>query len=199
MKALLNSFYCFLLLGFIAACNDGGSTTTTPASTVDLTGFTQVQLSGGGTKAVKKNTAGKIIEEGILINGKKNGAWITYFEDKEEARIKSLANYVNDQPNGVFLTFSNRGQIETQTSYVNGIYDGIYTKYRFGNVEETATYINGKMEGTFKQFYNNNKIKLEAGYKNGKQHGIYKYYDEAGEVMMEYEYNNGEKVSGGIK
>ena len=196
MKALLNSFY-FLLLIVFAACG-GGSTATAPASTVNLTGFTQTQIDGGGTKAVKKNAAGKIIEEGILINGQKNGAWITYFEDKDD-RVKTLANYVNDKPNGVFLTFTNRGQIETQTSYVNGIYDGVYTKYRFGNVEESATYINGKMEGTFKQFYNNNKIKLEAGYKNGKQHGLYKYYDEDGNVMMEYEYNNGEKVSGGIK
>jgi len=198
MKALLNSFYCLLLIGFIAACG-GGSTSSTPvASSVDLTGFTQTQLPGGGIKAVKKNAAGKIVEEGTLINGKRNGAWITYFDDKDD-RIKSIANYVNDQPNGVFLTFSNRGQIETQTNYVNGIYDGAYLKYRFGNIEESATYVNGQMDGMFKQFYGNNKIKLEAGYKNGKQHGLYKYYDEDGKVMMEYEYNNGEKVSGGIK
>jgi len=55
------------------------------------------------------------------------------------------------------------------------------------------------MEGTFKQFYNSNKIKLEAQYKEGKQHGSYKYYDEDGNIMMEYEYANGEKVSGGMK
>lgn len=196
MKTLVNSIFSLLLLVCLFACGSGGTASNAP-STVDLTGFTQVNIAGGGIKAVKKNAAGKVIEEGILINGKKNGAWMTYFEDKDD-RIKTLANYVNNELNGQYLTFSNRGQIETATNYLNGAYDGVYAKYRFGNLEETATYANGQMTGTFKQYYNNNKIKLEAQYKDGKQHGSYKYYDEEGKVMMEYEYKNGEKVSGGL-
>jgi len=197
MKFLKISICYLSMVCLIAACGGTGGGSSAP-STVNLTGFEQIDLGGGALKAIKKNGAGKIIEEGILINGKKNGAWMTYHEDKDD-RIKTLANYVNDNLNGQYLTFSNRGQIETQTSYVNGQYDGVYTKYRFGNIEETAPYRNGQMEGTFKQFYNNNKLKLEAQYQNGKQHGSYKYYDEEGNVMMEYEYANGEKVSGGLK
>lgn len=197
MKFIKKTICYLFILSLITACGGGSNSSSSSSSTVNLTGFTQTDLGGGAVKAIKNNAAGKLIEEGILINGKKNGAWVTYFEDKED-RVKSIANYVNDNLNGQFLTFSNRGQIETQTSYINGQYDGVYTKYRFGNVEETATYINGQMDGTFKQFYNSNKLKLEAQYKNGKQHGSYKYYDEEGNIMMEYEYANGEKVSGGM-
>ncbi len=197
MKFLQKSICFVAMVCLIAACGGTGGGSAAPVA-LNLTGFEQIDLGGGAVKAIKKNAAGKIIEEGILISGKKNGTWMTYFEDKDD-RIKTMASYVNDNLNGQFLTFSNRGQIETQTSYVNGQYDGVYTKYRFGNVEETAIYRNGIMEGTFKQFYNNNKIKLEAQYQNGKQHGSYKYYDEEGNVMMEYEYANGEKVSGGLK
>ena len=158
MKFLKKSLFYLSMICLLTACGGTGGGSAAPVA-MNLTGFEQVDLGGGAIKAIKKNPAGKIIEEGILISGKKNGAWMTYFEDKDD-RIKTLANYVNGNLNGQYLTFSNRGQIETQTSYVNGQYDGVYTKYRFGNVEEMAIYRNGQMEGTFKQFYNNNKIKF---------------------------------------
>ena len=41
-------------------------------------------------------------------------------------------------------------------------------------------------------------MQKEIGFKNDVQHGIYKYYDKDGIVIMEYEYDNGKKVSGGI-
>lgn len=198
MKCIKTTTCYLFILCLIAACGGTNSSSAPVASTVDLTGFEQINVGGGAVKAIKKDAGGVIIEEGILINGMKNGSWITYHPDQTD-RIKSLANYVNNSLSGQYFTFSKRGQIETQTSYANGQYDGIYTKFRFGNIEETATYVNGQMDGTFKQFYNNNKLKLEAQYKDGKQHGSYKYYDEEGNILMEYEYANGEKVSGGMK
>ncbi len=197
MKILVNTILSVLILFCLFACGGNGGTASNAPMSVDLAGFTQNPLAGGGISAVKTGADGKIVEQGIIVNGKKNGSWMTYYPNKED-RIKSIANYVNNELNGLYLTMSDRGQIETKTNYVNGAYDGIYAKYKFGNLEETATYTNGQMTGSFKQYYNNNKIKLEAQYKDGKQHGSYKYYDEDGKVMMEYEYKNGEKVSGGL-
>lgn len=191
-------FYSFLLVSIafvLTNCQQGASN----AVPVDLPGFTTTKVAGGaGLKAVRKDPKGAILEEGILINGAKNGSWITYYPNKDKA-IQTMANYVNNELNGVFLTFSDRGQIETLTTYANGQYDGNFAKFRFGNLEESATYINGKLEGLYKKFYQTRKIQMEAEYKNGVQDGFYKYYDEEGNVVMEYQYKNGEKVAGGMK
>ena len=149
----------------------------TAATSVDLPGFTITKIADGtGVKAEKKDPAGMVLEEGILINGAKNGSWITYYPDKEKV-IKTLANYVNNELNGVYLTFSNRGQVETLTTYANGVYDGNFAKFRFGNLEESATYVNGELHGLYKKYYQNRNIQMEAHYKNGKQHGLYRYFD----------------------
>lgn len=71
--------------------------------------------------------------------------------------------------------------------------------YKYGKVVEERYYENGKLEGTAKTYDDRTfKLKQEAQYKNGLQHGYFKYYDENGNVTLEYEYKNGEKVSGGI-
>lgn len=181
----------------MANCQQGGSSSN--ALPADLTGFSTTKIAGGnGVKAVKKDAAGKVVEEGILINGAKNGSWVTYYPNKDMA-IKTQANYVNNELNGIFLTYSDRGQIETLTTYANGIFDGNYAKFRFGNLEESGIYVNGQLDGLYKKYYPTRKIQMEAEYKNGKQHGFYKYYDEQGKVVMEYEYKDGEKVAGGLK
>jgi len=193
-----NVLYSILLVGMAIVftnCQQGNSN----AGPVDLPGFTMTAVAGGaGVKAVKRDAKGAILEEGILINGAKNGAWITYYPDKDKV-IQTMANYVNNELNGVYLTFTDRSQVKTLTTYANGEYDGNYAKFRFGNLEESATYVNGKMEGLYKKFYATRKIQMEAEYKNGVQHGFYKYYDEEGNVVMEYQYENGEKVAGGMK
>jgi len=199
MKRVFYSFLLVLIAFVFTNCEQGVSNTVPNAAPVNLAGFTTTKIAGGaGQKAVKKGPDGKILEEGTLINGAKNGAWITYYPDKDKA-IKTMANYVNNELNGIFLTFSDRGQIETLTTYANGIYDGNFAKFRFGNMEESATYVNGQLEGLYKKFYQTRKIQMEAEYKNAVQDGFYKYYDEDGNVVMEYQYKNGEKVAGGMK
>lgn len=193
-----NIYYSFLLMVFAVTFSncEQGNATAIPA---DLVGFTTTNVAGGaGLKAEKRDAEGNILEEGILINGMKNGSWVTYHVGKEKA-IKTMANYVNNELNGVFLTLSDRGQIETLTTYANGIFDGNFAKFRFGNVEESGTYLKGELEGVYKKFYPTRKIQMEAEYKNGEQHGFYKYYDDQGNVVMEYQYDNGEKVAGGMK
>lgn len=195
MKRIFYPFLFTLFCIILTNCQQSGSN----AIPADLTGFTTTKVAGGtGLKAVKKDANGNILEEGILINGMRNGSWITYYPDKEKV-ISTMANYVNNELNGVYLTFSDRGQIKTLTTYANGVYDGNFAKFRFGNVEESGTYINGELDGLYKKFYPTRKIQMEAEYKNGKQHGFYKYYNEEGKVTVEYQFDNGEKIAGGIK
>ena len=193
MKSILSILTFTLIISLIIGCGQGGSSAAT-----DLTGFITTSIANGaGVKAEKKDASGQVIEEGILINGMKNGTWVTYYPDKEKV-IKTLVTYVNNELNGLFLTFSDRGQMETLTTYANGIYDGNFAKFKFGRIEESATYLKGELHGLYKKYSNTGKIQIEAQYKNGKQDGFYRYYDEEGNVVMEYEYKNGEKISGGL-
>ena len=191
-QLFISLFFASTLL--LTNCKQEGTAALPP----DLTGFTTTSIAGGmGVKAEKINEAGGILEEGTLVNGARNGAWVTYYPDEEKV-IKTLVNYVDNELNGVYLTFSNRGQIETLTTYANGVFDGNYAKFRFGNIEESATYRAGELHGLYKKFYQNRKLQMVAEYKNGKQDGIYRYYDENENIVMEYRYKDGEKVSGGL-
>jgi antitoxin component YwqK of YwqJK toxin-antitoxin module len=54
------------------------------------------------------------------------------------------------------------------------------------------------MEGVLYEYHRTGNVKKEVHYKNGLQHGLFRYYDPDGNLTLEYEYRDGEKVSGGI-
>ncbi len=184
----------FFALALIISCNSESKPT---AGTGDLSGFELEAIDSGGKHAIKRDDSGNITEEGFLLNGNKNGVWITYHSDNQ--RIKTVANYSENQLNGPFLQFNNRGQIESKAGYRNGQYHGLYGKYKFGRAEEEIEYKNGQIDGALRKYFGNGKLQQEAEYKNGKQHGKFRYFDEEGNVTLEYTYEHGEKLEGGIK
>ena len=48
-----------------------------------------------------------------------------------------------------------------------------------------------------KYFDNKDIIQQEVNYKDDAIDGIFRYYNEEGQVVLEYEYKNGEKIGGG--
>ena len=98
------------------------------------------------------------------------------------------------------MELNNRGQIELESGYKNGNLDGPYTMYKSGSRKiEERNYLNGKLHGLFRKYNERkNTVMQEINYKNGLQHGSLKYFDEEGNITMEYEYEDGEKISGGI-
>ena len=170
---------------------------TEEAAPANLEGFESTKLSWSSTQNVKKYNAQKqLTEEGYIANGQKQGQWISYDPGKSE--IKSMAHYVDGRLQGTYLGFSSRGQIETRIQYFDDQYHGPYVKYRFGRPTEESNYVNGKLEGLYKEFHNNGKLQKEIQYKDGKIHGFYRFYDDEGNITLEYQYENGEKISGGI-
>lgn len=64
---------------------------------------------------------------------------------------------------------------------------------------EERTYKNGKLDGTVYLYDDRTfKVKQETDYKDGVQDGVMKYYDEAGNVTVEYKFEKGQKISGGM-
>lgn len=184
MKNLI--IFSFMITLF--ACGKQSNT----AGTGDLSGYTISSLASGGERAVKYDSSNNLLEEGYLLNGKRNGMWITYHDDGH--RTKTITHYSNNALNGPYLEFNNRGQIESRAGYVDGQYDGLMAKYKFGRPTIETYYKDGVIHGKHIEYFNNGKKQKEVDFKNGKQDGKLRYYDEDENVTLEYTYKNGEKL-----
>ena len=183
------------LIFSIFSCNGPQGTSSAAFSTE---GYEVTDVPGTPLQSLSKtDPAGFLIEQGYLSNGVKNGAWTTYHPNKNLP--KTIMNYVNGAATGLYLELNDRGQIELMANYENNKLDGPWGKYRFGRPTQTASYKNGKLEGTYQEYNERDgKIRKEINYKDGEYDGAYKFFNEKGEVTVEYIYENGEKVSGGM-
>lgn len=187
------SMFLFLTI-LLWGCSGGG----TSAPVVDASGYQLEDIPDLSAKiATKYDASGILLEEGLMIDGVKTGTWITYHPDtKFPATVTSYEGGMN---NGPYMEFNERGQLSLRATYRNNLLHGPWAKYSFGRTEEEAAYKDGQLHGIYRAYQKRNgKLQSEAEYKNGVQDGIYRFYNEEGEVTLEYQFKNGEKVSGGI-
>jgi len=174
-------------------------TNSSPPTAPDLEGYTLETVAGQSAQLARKTgEEGALLEQGWVENGRKTGTWTVY--DPESGMPVKVISFVGGMYNGVYLEFNERGYLTLKAHYRNNQLHGPWSKYRFGGrLEAEARYREGKLDGVYKEYYPRDKgLKEEIGYKMGVQHGPYRYYNENGELTLEYEYANGEKVSGGI-
>lgn len=193
--------FCAVLIAMamlITSCKQEAASPVMAAdSTVDLTGFETVALSNGAYEVSKYDSEGQILTYGVVRDGVKDGIWIEYHP---KSIAKTISHYVNGSETGPRLEFSNRGQLEKQTTYSEGQLNGKYGEYKFGRYVKEAIYKDGQLDGAYKEYFNNkDNVQKLVEFKDGKQDGKMQYFDEEGNVTLEYEYKNGEKVGGGIK
>lgn len=189
MKSLL--YVCFGVLSMaLISCSK-----PVPPVDADLTGYELTPVSGSEFYIATKSTDGVKIQEGYVMNGRKNGIWIDYSSD---GKISVIQHFVQGNLSGPHLNLDNRGQLTSRMDYKNGVYDGIVGTYKFGRPLEEIPYVNGKITGVMKKYYDNTKLMEEAEYKDNLQDGYYRHYNAEGTMDLEYFYKNGEKVSGGI-
>lgn len=195
MKKLLILFAALVML-FACENQDAGNATVVPP--LDLTAFQVRDIPGTDLqKAERFNQEGRVMEEGILKNGKRNGAWIVYNETKDVPG--KIASFADDVFHGPYLEYNEFGQLELMCSYSNNLLDGQFVRYGSSRKLESGFYKNGKLDGLHKKYFQNkDAVQQESVYREGVLHGTMRYFNEAGEVVMEYEYQNGEKMKGGI-
>ncbi len=186
----------------MAACTQDGSSVASSGSPVEANefeGYDIIDVEGSpAQRVVKRNAEGTVVEEGMLYNGQKVGAWITY--EPEGNFPAQLITYADGRYNGTYLEFNQRGHITLRATYKDNQLHGPWAAYSFGRVEKKANYKNGELDGTYLEYNKKTgKIQKEANYKEGVQHGTYRFYDEEGNVMLKYEYRNGEKVEGTVQ
>jgi len=191
----MSKFLLFSFLLLSVACGKTG--TQSPAPSANLQGFQEISFDNGVSFAQKMGNDNIILEEGALLSGKKNGTWTTYHPDN--GRVATITSFINGKKNGVYLEFTNRGQVELRANYKDDIFNGTYATYKFGTRQiKEISYNMGKIDGFYKEYHSNGKLQKEVSYKNGVQDGPFRQYNDEEKLIMEYEYKNGEKVSGGV-
>jgi len=153
-------------------------------------------------------TNGKIKEEGVYKNSKKNGYFKEYSEKGElikiskynddklipeaaeiqkpeirkeyydDGKIKSVALFRNGVLDGVSSEFSPDGQCVHAVEFHSGI------KYGEGLVLE-----DGSRDGHWKEYYPDGSLKAEGNYEAGKPVGPWKYNHENGKTEQSGTYN----------
>lgn len=194
----MRRFVIFLLIASWMACNNTPQGEQTNTGTDSLGAYQIEDLPGSDLKrASRKGPEGFVVEEGFLKKGEKTGTWVSY--DNGPEFPSKVMTYVDGVVQGIYLELSDRGQIELKANYKNNRLDGPWGQYKFGRPTITAQYRDGVLDGIYREYYlRDGKIQKEIHYLNGKQHGPYRVFNEEGQVTLEYEYRDGEKVSGGI-
>lgn len=192
-----NLIYPVLILTVFWACGDDRVQVGNAAG-LKLDEFEIHDLPGSDSKrAIKPDASGKILEEGILLNGQRNGTWVVYQQDRDIPR--SIANYVGGQLNGPYFEYSPYGQTDLMCSYRNNLLEGRFVRLKNIRKSEEGFYKNGKLEGVYRKFFEGkDQVQQEANYKDGQLHGPNVFFNSEGDTVMLYDYKNGEKVSGGM-
>ncbi len=192
MRIFLILLSTSFLLSACQQSTDSGQTN----SSLNLSGFTEMKIPNSDAAIItKKDGSGKMIEQGIVRNGQKDGPWTIFHENES---IKSLTTYINGGLNGAHLEFNNRGQLEKRVEYLDNQYHGLYGEYKYGRPLKEITYNQGTQDGPFRVWSDMGKLTQSGHNKNGKLDGALEYFDDEENLIMSYIYKDGEVVSGGL-
>lgn len=200
----MKNLFILLLICSTLSCNNNSNSSTSPAvvaTPANLTGYTVTEIPGSNMQKASKFAAdGQLIEEGFLLNGNKTGAWVIYHSPT--GRVKSITSYVDGNMSGIFVDINDRGLITKQASYGNNVLNGRYFEYKASgtsHITRDANLVDNAYDGIYRNYFENtSKVREEIGFKAGKKHGAYKLFDTDGKQTLEYTYDMGEKVSGGV-
>jgi antitoxin component YwqK of YwqJK toxin-antitoxin module len=127
------------------------------------------------------------VEEGIYVNGRKEGIWTKYHKDGKTPKLKG--NYVDNRPDGAFTRYYSSGQIKEQGNFSKNGYKGELIRYHTnGKMSYKALYNNeGKETGKVQYFHENGKIALEYNMKSGVLTGKVSRFNGQGNLIESFD------------
>ena len=164
-----------------------------------LTLLTSFQLSAQQDTISVRKTAqiqlvqylknGKITEEGMLDNNRKQGIWSIYNDYGAILKLQSFDKAILMGPS---ITFNGDGMVRAKENYFNNQLEGLQRYYTNGAHLYLETYYSdGKKEGTEKKYFPNGKLQEVATYNNNLRSGTTILYYDNGNKMIENNYKAG--------
>ena len=143
------------------------------------------------------NTNGDLFQEGMIIDNKKHGICIQYYNNGE---IENSGTYKKGKKNGEFITFYPNGNTHITGQYKDDKINGKETCYfESGKLDCINEYKNGVKHGKFKNYFKNGVLEEEGYLINGNLHGKNKIYFENGQLRIEQNIIDGYLDPNGIK
>lgn len=156
---------------------------------------------------------GRLREEGMLKNGKKQGEWKSY---SPHNYLSGITNYEMGIEEGLDTGFHENGKIQSTRTFRKGVLIGEYKAYydddktveeyinydtgetksyhRNGQLEKIGFKIDNEKNGEWKTFYQNGQLSEIGNYQNGIQNGEWKRFYENGQISEIGNYQNGNKM-----
>lgn len=155
------------------------------------------------------------VKEALIVNNKRNGPKITYYDNGDSSEIRNYKNglesgvykkfgnhnmvideyyKVNNNIEGLRKVYSTSGKKGWQAYYTAGKENGEYIKWNsIGNIDETGNYAAGKKTGVWIAYYGKpeNAIMWKMAYNNGERDGETILYYLNGKIKKTEHYNNG--------
>jgi len=141
----------------------------------------------------------KLRQTGKFVKGKREGKTEEFYAN---GQLKAIANYKDDKLDGKVETFHEDGSPWQILSYKDGLPLGEHKEYfkpegnEKGKLARAASFNEfGKPDGEHKTFYPSGAVQSVVHFANGELHGSKSMWDSEGNLVEEYEYQNG-KLNG---
>lgn len=156
-------------------------------------------------------------ENGIAFLLDSNG-FVIIEEEYSNGYLRDVKKYnqldENGNKTGVWRAYFPNGQIKSETSYKEGLKDGLSKEYdKDGKLLSINTMSKGNEASDpggiviidlYKEYFDNGEVRLIGGLNKGKKSGIYREYDREGNLVRAYIYkldtllSEGMLLAGGI-
>jgi antitoxin component YwqK of YwqJK toxin-antitoxin module/Tfp pilus assembly protein PilF len=126
---------------------------------------------------------GILKEEGLIINGKRNGLWKSY---NPIGSLLEEREYLNNMSHGKVRSYYSNGQIQMTYECDSNYIEGVFVEYsKQGNILRIGGFKKGEWHGIWKSYFENGVVMKESFYDDGIQQGKLKYYDAKANLVSE--------------
>ncbi len=142
---------------------------------------------------VKDFPAEAIYEEGVILDGRRDGLWKRYHANGE---LRSEIHYTQDAPFGDYRLYSDDGNLYEEGRWEHGVNVGHLRRYwPNGTIQQMLTFdTQGVGQGQQRYFHDNGQLEMLVELHNGDEEGDLVRLDRDGRVVSRTTYSSGRIV-----